>query len=147
MNLLTISKFLDYLITSNLDTKGDDELMVIVVDDLSKTYTEASKLPMQPSVSPFRQKTAEECFLMLQEFVENTGSAITDTETFAILDERSMKDKSVLVVRGDVRTGKFRTVRTAMEKVDMTLAALVVGSIGIEELQQSAAKEEDGVCR
>lgn len=126
--LLTNYKFLEYLVTSNLESSQDDELMSVVVDDLHKTYTEASELPMRPTKAPFSDKSAKECFSMLQELVDRTNSAL-NRENFAILDEMSIRDGSVVIVQGFIDSGNIRTVRVGLEKLEINLVALSVGLV------------------
>lgn len=144
LRLTSKSQFLDSFVAANLESKGDDELMVVVVDDLGNKYTEASKQPMKATSSPFSNKSAEDCFEILQKLVDQTGSQI-NPECFAIFDERSPKDKSVLMVQGSVDGGKVQTVRVAMEQVDMLLANLMVGGSSIGELRQEGEKAKDGI--
>lgn len=65
-----------------------------------KTYSEISKVPMEPTCSPapFRAKSVAECLGLVQAFVEDTRSGI-GVEVFAILDERSREDDTVRIVK------------------------------------------------
>lgn len=129
-------KFLDRFIELSLKQKEglDLELAIVVITDLSKVYTEISKLPMEATTSPapFQDKSAKECFDLLQVFVEDTGSDI-NVEFFAVLDERTRQDDTVLIVKASKKTGVIKTVRGALREVDMSLVNLWVGNLNIEE--------------
>lgn len=93
------------------------DLMIVVVDNLEKTYTEISELPMAASHSPapFEGKDARECFEVLKKMKADTKSEI-NVENFAVLDERSVEDDTVLIVQASGKTGEIETVRGAPER-------------------------------
>lgn len=95
----------------------DLDLNIVIITDLSKTYTEISKPPMIGTCSPapFQGRSAEGCFELLQEFAKDTGSEI-DVEIFAILDEISREDDTVCIVKASKRTGEIKTVRGALRQ-------------------------------
>jgi len=112
----------------------DLELAIVIITDLSKTYTETSKPPMNGtrSPAPFQGRSAEGCFELLQEFAKDTGSEI-DVEIFAILDERSQEDDTACIVKASKKTGEIKTVRGALRQTDMSLVNLWIGNLNIEE--------------
>jgi len=135
-------QFLNRFIELNMKQKegADLDLAIAVITDLSKTYTEISKIPMEATTSPalFRGKGAEECFEQLQAFVENTRSDV-NVDIFAILDARSREDDTVLIVRASEKTGIIKTVRGALKETNMSLVNLWVGNLGIEECSYELA--------
>ncbi|CAD0089577.1 unnamed protein product [Aureobasidium mustum] len=110
------------------------DLMIVVIDNLEKTYAEISELPMAASHSPapFKGKNAEECFEMLKKMKADTGSEI-NVENFAVFDERSVEDDTVLIVQASEKTGEIETVRGALRETDLALVNLWVGNMDIEE--------------
>lgn len=132
-------------IKRNLRKSRQDELLVVLVDDLRKKYTEPSKLPRGPTLSltPFEGKDAKECLELLRKLVHNTGSEI-DLDQFAVIDQRSVEDGSVLIAQA-FESGRVETVRAILEETDRLLANLMVAGISIGELQMAAKKSRDGV--
>lgn len=112
----------------------DFDLTIVIITDLSKTYTEISKSPMNGTCSPapFQGRSAKGCFELLQEFAKDTGSEI-NVEIFAILDERSREDDTVCIVKASKTTGEIKTVRGASRQTDISLVNLWVGNLNIEE--------------
>ncbi|KAG9564682.1 hypothetical protein KCU71_g5888, partial [Aureobasidium melanogenum] len=131
-----MQQFLNRFIKLNMKEKKDLDLdlMIVVIDNLEKTYTEISELPMAASHSPapFKGKNANECFEMLQKMKVDTGSEI-NVENFAVLDERSVEDDTVLLVQAFDETGEIRTMRGALKETDMALVNLWVGNMNVEE--------------
>ena len=89
------------------------------------------------SNTPFAGKSAEECSAMLHDLVRRTNSNI-NFETFAIIDQRSLDDGTVLLVTDS------KELRAVQALASVTLSALAIGHIMIEELEKDA---EDGVLR
>ncbi|THW17601.1 hypothetical protein D6D24_03839 [Aureobasidium pullulans] len=133
---MSLLPFLDRFLELNAKEREglDLELAIVTITDLSKTYTEISKSPMNGTCSPalFQGRSAEECFELLQEFAKDTGSKI-DVEIFAILDERSREDDTVCILKASKTTGEIKTVRGALRQTDMSLVNLWVGNLNIEE--------------
>lgn len=136
IKLTSRRKFLDRFLELNAKEREglDLELAIVIITDLSKTYTEISKSPINATCSPasFQGRSAEGCFELLQEFARDTGSEI-DVEIFAILDERSGEDDTVCIAKASKRTGEIKTVRGALRQTDMSLVNLWVGNLNIEE--------------
>lgn len=132
-------------IKTNLKKSRQDELLVILVDDLQKKYTEPSKLPRGPthSPSPFEGKDAKECLKLLRKLVQDTGSEI-DLDQFAVIDQRSVEDGTVLIAQA-FESERVETVRAILEETDRLLTNLMVAGISIGELQETARKSKDGV--
>jgi hypothetical protein len=65
---------------------------------------------------------------MLEKMKADTGSEI-NVENFAVLDERSMGDDTVLIVQPFETTGEITTVRGALRETDMALVNLWVGNM------------------
>ncbi|TIA58614.1 hypothetical protein D6C77_05401, partial [Aureobasidium pullulans] len=112
IKLTSPKQFLDRFLELNAKEKEglDLDLNIVIITDLSKTYTEISKPPMIGTCSPapFQGRSAEGCFELLQEFAKDTGSEI-DVEIFAILDEISREDDTVCIVKASKRTGEIKT--------------------------------------
>ncbi|KAG9565582.1 hypothetical protein KCU71_g5193, partial [Aureobasidium melanogenum] len=119
-----MQQFLNRFIKLNMEEKKDLDLdlMIVVVDDLNKTYTEISRLPMAASRSPapLKGKNAKECFEILKKLKKDTGSEI-NVKNFAVLDGRSVEDDIVLLVQAFEKTGEIKTVRAALKETDMAL--------------------------
>lgn len=62
----------------------------------------------------------------------DNGSEI-DIENLAVMDERSVEDDTVMIVRASESTGEIDTVHAALRETDMALVNLWVGNMGIEE--------------
>ena len=60
-------------------------------------------------------------------------------EFFAILDERSREDDTVLIAKASEKVGDIKTVRGALKETDMSLVNLLVGNLKIEECSYELA--------
>lgn len=128
-----MQQFLNCFIKLNMEEKKDLnlDLMIVVIDNLEKTYTEISELPMAAShlPAPFKGRNAKECFEILRKTKVDTGSEI-NVENFAV---RSVEDDTVLLVQAFEKTGEIETVRAALRETNMALINLLVGNMNIEE--------------
>lgn len=141
--LTFFQKFLDRFIELNLKQKEgvDLELSIVIITSLEKINTETSKSPMEPTTSPapFQGKSPKECFDLLQALAKDTGSEL-NVENFAILDERSKEDDTVLLVQAFKNSGRIKTVSGALRGTDMALENLWVGNMNIEEFEVSIGR-------
>lgn len=88
----------------------------------------ASKPPLQPFTSPF-----------LGQSIEDISRQLNGATYFAILDERSAQDETVIL--GEHRDGKVETVRVTFYSAQSLLTSFYIGTLGFSEIQHIAAKE------
>lgn len=121
---------------------------MVVIKDLNEQYTELSHPPTKDFEPPFDNEDPETCWETLYEMVERTKSDL-DTEHFAIIDERSLKDASALLVvnRQDDKSMEIKTVRVDLKLVSLILSSWSAKGSNVSELTAKAAKSSDGVCR
>lgn len=121
---------------------------MIVIKDLDHECTEPSQPPTQDFESPFADQAAETCWQTLYAMVERTKSDF-DTESFAVVDERSVKDASALLVLAFQKDNgvEVETVRVGLELVPSILGSWMAKGENMEELVAEAAKSSDGVYR
>jgi hypothetical protein len=130
-----------------------DHWNLVFVDSIDDYYDEASEAPVENESnpdSPFIGKTPQECHQLLSKLVEDTESEIM-TEYFAIMDERSKKDDSVLLVcaeRDDeAEVVAWPTVRATFEVTAISLQCYHSGHSSIGEDLERAEREHDNVYR
>jgi hypothetical protein len=97
-----------------------------------------------PSESPFNGQKANGCHALLKRLVENTGSPL-NVHVFAILDERSLKDDTILVI--EVWESEFYGVRMEGSLAISRMFQYQIGDTGIDEDMEEAAETKDGVFR
>ena len=81
------------------ESGADEDGSLVLIDRLDNYYDEASENPVDecdPN-SPFIGKTPEKCYQLLLKLREDTESEIMIYQ-FAIIDERSAKDDTILLV-------------------------------------------------
>lgn len=131
----------------------EDKWNLVFVDSIDDYYDEASEAPVEDDSnpdSPFIGKAPQECHQLLLKLVEDTESEIIP-EYFAILDERSAKDDTVLLV--DVRMNDeleavgWPTVRATFEVTATSLMCYLSGHRSAEEDLECAEREHDNVYR
>jgi hypothetical protein len=95
--------------------------------------------------SPFKGKTLAECSALLQRLAEATGNSVLDT-VFAVYDDRTKQDGSILLAQtvDDEIEGMRIVPELACGKL---LGYMVCHGPSIEEDQEDAEEEEDGVFR
>ncbi|RWQ93635.1 hypothetical protein C8Q69DRAFT_474275 [Paecilomyces variotii] len=131
----------------------EDEWNLVFVDSIDDYYDEASEAPVEDGSSPdspFIGKTPQECHQLLLKLVEDTESEII-TEYFAIMDERSTKDDTVLLVcaerNDEEEVVAWPTVRATFEVTAVALKCYLSGHSSIEEDLERAQREHDNVYR
>ena len=68
-------------------------------------------------------------------------------EFLIILDERSTKDSSALLVPGNIEETGIESVRTVFEIALSTLSVFSIGHAAVSEYQEQADAEPDGIFR
>ncbi|KAI8956481.1 hypothetical protein F5Y11DRAFT_186371 [Daldinia sp. FL1419] len=120
-------------LTGSNDLTPNSDFSLTVMTSVNQLSTKASKPPLQPFSSPFIGQSVNEISLQLK------GATY-----FAVLDERSAKDKTVIL--GEFKDNKVETVRVTFHSAQSLLTALYVGTLGFFEIQSAAAKT-DGVYK
>jgi hypothetical protein len=120
----------------------------VFIDRVDHCYTTPSSTPITSSSnpnSPFINKSPQEISEMLIQLCKDTKSEILYMYTI-VMDERSKRDDTVLLVT--------KTPECPLEMVRATFGAAArsiilyhTGHRGIEEDQDLAAEDEDGVFR
>lgn len=94
-------KFKDRFLQADQDAWGDGEIgSAIFVDSVDKLYTEGHLIGNNTSTSSesaFIGKKAKGCHALLKRLAEKTGSPV-NLQVYAILDERSLVDDTILVI-------------------------------------------------
>ncbi|CAD0100466.1 unnamed protein product [Aureobasidium mustum] len=132
------------LIDSGIDE--EDTWDFVFADSFDHYYDEPSTVPVKaPSNpnSPFISKTPKECSRLLLELCEDTDSEIIP-HYFMIMDERSLRDDTVLLVSAGIEA-PVEMVRATFGASAQAIVLYLTGHRGIEEDSESAAEEEDGV--
>jgi hypothetical protein len=128
---------------------------MVFIDSSNTYYDEVSQVPIEHDSnpqSPYIGKTPEECHVMLVKLCEDTGSEIT-TYYFAIMDERSSQDDTVLLVYAEKDSDEenedraLPTLRATFHASGTALMLYHSGHSSVEEDVERAASERDGVYR
>lgn len=85
---------------------------MVFVDDLSKTYSEEAEIGEEPALSeaPFRDKSPKECCQMLRAIKTDISCL-----SFVIMDDRSLRDDTVLLVSESPETDQLEHIRADFE--------------------------------
>lgn len=134
------------------ESGADEDKSLVYVDCLDNYYDEASEIPVDDCDpdSPFIGKTPEECYRLLVKLCEDTESVI-QTYQFAIMDERSAQDDTVLLVcyrcdaNGENET--LDTIRATFQASATALKLYMTGHSSVAEDADHAAQESDNVYR
>ncbi|KAJ5556270.1 hypothetical protein N7494_000185 [Penicillium frequentans] len=144
-------ELMDRFIEEN-DT-GEDQWNLVFVDSIDEYYDEASEVPVEDESnpdSPFIGEMPQECHQLLSKLVEETESEIM-TEYFAIMDERSTKDNTVLLVCAERDDEEeivaWPIVRATFEAAAVSLKCYHSGHSSIDEDLERAEREHDNVYR
>ena len=131
----------------------EDQWNLVFVDSIEDYYDEASEAPVEDESSPdspFIGKTPQECHQLLSKLVEDTESEIM-TEYFAIMDERSTKDDTVLLVcaerNDEEEVVAWPTVRATFEVTAVSLKCYHSRHSSVGEDLERAEREHDNVYR
>ncbi|GAB7341096.1 hypothetical protein MBLNU457_7410t2 [Dothideomycetes sp. NU457] len=119
----------------------------VFIDDLSRVYTAADErgyTPDSPSTdsssAPFAGKTPFECSALLQKWCRDTGEKGVMWTEFAIIDETSLQDGTLLLVGEPEETdgGAAQSVRWPFRMAEMKLALYLTGDDFIEDDREEA---------
>jgi hypothetical protein len=133
----------------------EDNWTFVFVDSIDDYYDKASETPIEDGSdpnSPFIGKTPQECHQLLLKLREDTESEIM-TNFFAIMDERSIQDDTVLLVcaqrdlGGEHEVLAMPTIRATFQASGTALILYETGHSSVEEDAERAAREEDNVYR
>lgn len=120
----------------------------IFVDSSTHKHTApdlpTSHLKPSSSTSPFKNKTAKECSALLTHLASSTGAYILDT-VFAILDDRTLRDGSVVLVQ--TVDDELEEMRILPELACGKLLQYMICDADITEDREEAEEEEDCVYR
>lgn len=140
----------DRLIQVNQDFNDQMDVNIVFVDSLTAAYTEPSELgsnEASSAASPFKGKTTHECYILLQQLRQQSGSDI-DYEHFAIMDERSLEDDTLLLAEAPLEEGgEAQSVRAAFELANSRLMVYLAGDTDVLEDQDKAQRASDRVLR
>jgi hypothetical protein len=133
----------------------EDNWTFVFVDSIDDYYDKASETPIEDGSdpnSPFIGNTPQECHQLLLKLREDTESEIM-TNFFAIMDERSIQDDTVLLVcaqrdlGGEHEVLAMPTIRATFQASGTALILYETGHSSVEEDAERAAREEDNVYR
>jgi hypothetical protein len=140
----------DRFVKVNLDFTGEPFLRGIVfVDSLKLAYTDEDVPTLNNNTassvsSPFLGKDASECHHLLKQLSEEPGSSI-NPEPFAILDERSTQDDTILLCEAGEEG--VSSVRAAFGITESRLLQYFAADAGVDQDRETAARTSDGVLR
>ena len=119
----------------------------VFVDCLSKTYVrhDGAGQNIQSSPHEFRGKNAQECFALLAQIRAETISVV-HPRIFAIFDEQSLNDDTVIVVDMD-DDDTARSARCEFRIACAKLNGYFIVDADIDEDIEEAEEEGDGVLR
>lgn len=125
--------------------------MLVFIDDLSRVYDEDDGLGYNKdsTSAPFAEKTPYECWMMLQKILaENEGSCFVDS-IFAILDQRSLEDGTLLLVEEpeEEEGSEAHSVRAVFEMCETQMALWIGGKNTVYEANERVKNTHDGVLR
>jgi hypothetical protein len=128
---------------------------MVFIDSNSTYYDKVSQAPIKHDrnpQSPYIGKTPEECHAMRVKLCKDTGSELL-TYYFAIMDERSTQDDTVLLVCAETNEDEknedlpLPTLRATFRASGTALMLYHSGHSSVAEDAERAARERDGVYR
>lgn len=147
-------QFKDRFLLANIEYEDQLDHHFVFVDNSSTIYATkddvGENILSQPS-SSFRNKSADECWLLLRAMRE-AGSDI-DYESFVIIDDRTVQDDTVLVVVKELLTedeaaqAAHSEVRMSSELASFRLGSYLAGEGDIGEDFVKSQRHADGVLR
>lgn len=138
-----------------IEQKGvdEDDWNLVFVDSIDDYYDEASEALIEDDSSPdspFIGQTPQECHQLLLKLLEDTGSEIM-TDYFAIMDDRSTQDDTVLLVCAERDLENevlaWPTVRATFQASAVALKCYHSGHSSVGEDVERAQREHDNVYR
>lgn len=114
---------------------------VVFMDSLKASYTDEDVPTLGDNsasltTSPFMGKNASECYEILERLAQQEGSSI-NPEPFAILDQRSMQDGTVLLC--EAGEDGVRSVRASFAVTENRLLRYFAADAGVDEDREMAA--------
>ncbi|KAI1642461.1 uncharacterized protein F4817DRAFT_352896 [Daldinia loculata] len=128
MPIPVVEKFLRDALAGSNDLAPNSDPCLAIITMADDVPSGASKPPLQPFTSPF-----------LGQSIEDISRQLNGATYFAILDERSAQDETVIL--GEHRDGKVETVRVTFYSAQSLLTSFYIGTLGFSEIQHIAAKE------
>lgn len=137
-----------HLIQKYYDSMLDD---IVFIDYLSRVYTRPNKFGENADsiFAPFAGKGSYECSIALKRMSEGPDPSNLDYDMFAVLDERSLEDGSVLLVPepevGD--GGEGHPVRVIFDMLKSQVLMWTAGKTTVIEDRERAKGTVDGILR
>jgi len=138
------TKHVDEFLTSTYANK-DGNPALAVISKLDEKYTEPTQPPVDTFTTPFVKKSASECSKLIREMTGKNKSDL-NYEYLVILDERSSKDQTALVVNSFDPDVEPISLRAAFEIVNIIMLAMVSKGT-MREYKEIADGKPDGVLR
>lgn len=144
-------KLKDHILELCDDYGGNTGTMTVFIDDLSEVYDDADGLGYNDdsTSAPFAGKTPYECSVLLKQMCEEDPENCFDGDIFAILDEQSLKDGTLLLVEEPEEEdgGEAHSVRAVFDMAETQMLLWVAGKTTIGEARERALETEDGILR
>ncbi|CAD0089627.1 unnamed protein product, partial [Aureobasidium mustum] len=136
----------------NYEGNGNDDSFLVFVDDVSRVYgveDEDPNVDTDSTSAPFAEKSAYECWLMLKDMLEKNDANCFSDDIFAVLDERSLEDGTLLLVEEPEEEdgGEASSVRAMFEMCETQMLLWVAGKNTVYEANERVKQTEDGVLR
>jgi hypothetical protein len=128
---------------------------MVFIDSSNTYYDKVSQAPIEHDSnpqSPYIGKTPEQCHAMLVKLCEDTAFELL-TYYFAIMDEQSTQDDTVLLVCAEMSSDEenedlaLPTLRATFRASGTALMLYHSGHSSVEEDVERAERERDGVYR
>jgi hypothetical protein len=128
---------------------------MVFIDSSSSHYDKVSQTPIEHDCnpkSPYIGKTPAECHAMLVKLCKETGSELL-TYYFAIMDERSSRDDTVLLICAEMSSDEenedlaLPTLRATFRASGTALMLYHSRHSSVEEDAERAVRERVGVYR
>lgn len=136
-----------------IESIDQDDWELVFVDSIDDCYDEELDAFDSDPNSPFIGKTPEECHQLLLKLCADTQSDLM-TSPFAIMDERSSQDDTVLLASAkrnlyseEHEVLGVRTVRATFQASATALMLYLTGHSSVDEDAERAALEDDNVYR
>jgi hypothetical protein len=119
---------------------------------LTRTYNKPDETGknVNSATAPFNGKTLYECHVLINKLREETGSEQIDDDMFIVVDARSLRDNSLLLVRTPEEENDEEesfSVRVSFELMESHLLLWSAGHTTVSEDRERAANTDDGVLR
>ena len=142
-------QFKNRFLQADQDAWGNGEIgSAIFFDSVDTLYTEGHLIGNNTSTSSdsaFIGQKAKGCHALLKRLAEQTGSPV-NLRVYAILDERSLVDDTILVIEVG-EDDEYFGVRMECSLAISRMFQYQIGDMGIDEDMEEAAETADGVFR